>query len=155
MGAYSATRHLPYTAQQLFALAADVAEYPNFVPLCQSARIWGEETDEKGVRRFDAALVVAYEKLGIHEEFISHVIADPNILTVTSQANKGPVKNLTSHWIFRDAPKHGGCTVSYDVDFRMRSAALNLVMNAAFNKVVDKVMNAFDARAHELYGAPQ
>lgn len=152
MGSYTATRHLPYSAEQLFSLAANVAEYPNFVPLCKSARIWGEEVDDDGVCRFEAALVVEYEKLGIREEFISRVTADPNSLKVTSVADEGPVRHLVSHWIFNDAPKHGGCTVSYDVDFRMRSTALNLVMNAAFSKVVDRVMNAFEERANALYG---
>jgi len=154
MGTFSATRHLPYTAEQLFKLAADVGEYPNFVPLCKSAEIWDWQKRDDGVEEFDAALVIAYAKLSIREEFVSHVTADPGDLSVTSVANQGAVKHLTSRWVFSDAPKHGGCSVAYEVDFKMRSMALQLVMNAAFSKVVDKVLNAFEARAHQLYGEP-
>jgi coenzyme Q-binding protein COQ10 len=151
MSSYSATRYLPYTAKQLFTLAADVAEYPTFVPLCQSAEIWDWKRNSDGVEIFDAALVIAYEKLSIREEFISHVRADPGDFSVTSVADQGAVKHLTSRWIFSNAPKHGGCTVAYEVDFQMRSMALHFVMNAAFGKVVNKVLNAFEERAHDLY----
>ncbi|MGI9373796.1 MAG: type II toxin-antitoxin system RatA family toxin [Hyphomicrobiales bacterium] len=151
MGTFSATRHLPFSARQLFDLAADVAEYPKFVPLCKEARIWDEVTHEDGVKEFEAALVVAYDKLNIREEFISEVRADPDALLVTSHANTGPVKKLTSTWAFEDTPKHGGTNVTYNVDFKMRSIAMQLVMDAAFKVVVDKVMNAFEARANELY----
>ena len=152
MGAYSATRHLPYTAKQLYELAADVGEYPGFVPLCQSARIWNETVNDNGIKEFEAALVVAYDKLSIREEFVSQVTADPHEFRVSSYADQGPVKKLTSNWIFADSPEHGGASVSYDVSFKMRSMALQFVLDAAFNMVVEKVMNAFEARAHQLYG---
>ena len=152
MGAFSATRHLPFSARQLFDLAADVKEYPKFVPLCKDARIWDETTHEDGVKEFEAALVVAYDKLNIREEFVSEVRADPHTLTVKSFAGSGPVKNLTSIWQFEDTPNHGGANVTYNVDFKMRSMAMQFVMDAAFKVVVDKVMNAFEVRAKELYG---
>ena len=39
MPTHSETRTLPYTAQQMYDLVADVAAYPQFLPWCAAARI--------------------------------------------------------------------------------------------------------------------
>ena len=39
MPAHSETRHLPYSAEQMYALVADVANYPKFLPWTAAARV--------------------------------------------------------------------------------------------------------------------
>ncbi len=39
MKTHTETRLLPYTAQQMFDLVADVSRYPEFLPWCVGARI--------------------------------------------------------------------------------------------------------------------
>ena len=39
MPTHSETRPMPYTAQQMYDLVADVANYPKFLPWCAAARI--------------------------------------------------------------------------------------------------------------------
>ena len=151
MASYTATRFLPFTPRQLFDLAANVAEYPEFVPLCQVAEIENHQTDENGRQTFDAALIVAYEKLHVREQFVSHVTADPESMTVTAISDQGPVKLLKSEWAFKEA-RRGGSRVHFTVDYEMRSMPLQLLMKAAMGKVTDKVVSAFERRAFERYG---
>ena len=46
MPTHSETRTLPYTAQQMYDLVADVGSYPEFLPWCAAARI--RSTKEEG-----------------------------------------------------------------------------------------------------------
>ena len=39
MPTHSETRILPYSAQQMYDLVADVAKYPQFLPWCAAARV--------------------------------------------------------------------------------------------------------------------
>ncbi len=45
MKTHTETRRLPYTAQQMFDLVADVARYPEFLPWCMGARIREQQED--------------------------------------------------------------------------------------------------------------
>ena len=45
---HNETRLLPYTADQMFDLVADVARYPEFLPWCMGARIREVEQGPRG-----------------------------------------------------------------------------------------------------------
>ena len=42
MPKFNVKRRMPYTADQLYALVADVESYPQFLPWCSAARIRGQ-----------------------------------------------------------------------------------------------------------------
>ncbi|MFB1023938.1 MAG: SRPBCC family protein, partial [Octadecabacter sp.] len=46
MPAYSETKRLPYSADQMYDLVADVANYPKFLPWTAAARI--NSVEDKG-----------------------------------------------------------------------------------------------------------
>jgi len=46
MPTHSETKHLPYSAQQMYDLVADVGSYPEFLPWTAAARI--RSTEDKG-----------------------------------------------------------------------------------------------------------
>ena len=46
MPTHQETRSLPYSAQQMYALVADVAKYPEFLPWTAAARI--RKSEDKG-----------------------------------------------------------------------------------------------------------
>ena len=59
MPTHSETRSLPYTAQQMYDLVADVAKYPEFIPWCAAARI--RSVTPKGTAQVMAAdLVISF-----------------------------------------------------------------------------------------------
>ena len=52
MPTHSETRHLPYTAQQMYDLVAQVDAYPEFLPWCAAARVRQiVDLDDASVRR--------------------------------------------------------------------------------------------------------
>lgn len=148
------TRSSNYSARQLFDMVADVGRYDEFVPLCRAARVYDRVELGEGLYRFTAALDVAKESLNISETFISQVEVNEAALTVVSRASGGPVKRLTNHWSFHDKPS-GGSNNRIRLDFEMSSLPLRLLMRASFDLAMGKVIEAFEARAHVLYGNPE
>ena len=61
MPTHSETRHLPYTADQMYALVADVARYPEFLPWTAAARIRSVTPQEDGSDVMLADLVISFK----------------------------------------------------------------------------------------------
>ena len=59
MPTHSETKHLPYSAQQMYDLVADVASYPKFLPWTAAARIRSRE-DKGDHEVMHADLVISF-----------------------------------------------------------------------------------------------
>ncbi|HBR69545.1 MAG TPA: ubiquinone-binding protein [Rhodospirillaceae bacterium] len=136
-------RTLPYTPEQLFSLVSDVEKYPEFLPWCLSSRITRREGDV-----FYADLVIGYKM--VQEKFTSKVTLNkPDRIHV--EYIRGPMKHLSNHWNFIAEPD-GRCTIDFYVDFSFRNIFLQNLMGAFFDKIVRKMVSAFEERAKALYG---
>jgi len=143
MPTHAERRRLPYSAEQLFDLVADVRRYPEFLPWCVGVRI-RERTDKLLV----ADLLIGFKM--VRERFSSRVVLDrPRRIDVTY--SEGPFRYLNNHWIFIPEPD-GGCTIDFFVDFEFRSRLLQRLIEVLFNEAVRRMVSAFEARARVLYG---
>lgn len=147
MPTHSETRHLPYTAQQMYDLVADVAQYPKFLPWCSAARI--RRTTEAGdAVVMDADLVISFKVF--RERFGSRVTLFPSEHKIDTEYLDGPFSHMKSTWGFTDHPD-GGCEVSFFVDFEFKNAILQGVIGVVFNEAMQRIVRAFERRAAELY----
>jgi coenzyme Q-binding protein COQ10 len=151
MPKFSVTRSVPYTADQVFAIARDVARYKDFLPLVKRSVVRNAKTDEQGNEHFDGELTVAYDKLRIEEVMTSRVTVDPAALTVTARSDQGPVKHLVSEWKIVPTGENR-CDINFTVDYALKSKMLQVVLSGMFDMAVRKVMSAFEERARVLYG---
>ena len=151
MPQFSVTRSVPYTAEQVFAIARDVAKYKEFLPLVKRSLVRGAKTDEQGREHFEGELTVAYDKLRIEEVMTSRVTVDPEALTVTARSEQGPVKHLVSEWKIVPTGERR-CDINFTVDYTLKSKMLQMVLSGMFDMAVRKVMSAFEDRARQLYG---
>jgi coenzyme Q-binding protein COQ10 len=135
--------HLPYTPQQCFALVADVASYPQFLPWCKAARVLNH-TD----KAMTAELVIAFHHL--HESYTSQITLTPDTSIEVIQT-KGPFERLNTHWRFTPDENGTGCTLSFAIDFKFRSKILDALIGTLFHKATQKMTAAFVQRAHTLY----
>lgn len=147
MPTHAEKRILPFTPEQMFNLVADVDRYPEFLPWCVATRIRSRDGDE-----MVADMVIGFKMF--REKYTSRVRLDrPGRVDVVYE--QGPFKYLNNHWIFspREGP-NGEAEVEIDffVDFEFRSPLLQKVIGAVFNEAVQRMVNAFEARAHRLYG---
>ncbi len=142
---------MPYTAEQVFAIARDVARYKEFLPLIKRSVVRHVKAHEDGRETFEGELTVAYEKLRVEEVMTSHVTVDPAAFTVTAKSSEGPVKHLESEWRIA-ATGQNRFDMTFTVDYELRSRTLQFMFSGMFDLAVRKVMSAFEERARVLYG---
>lgn len=140
-------RLLPYRADQMYALVADVASYPKFLPWTAAARIRSRKPIAGG-EVMEADLVISFKVF--RERFGSRVTLWPEAQKIDTEYLDGPFKFLKSTWAFRDV--EGGCEVEFFVDFEFRNAILQGIIGMVFNEAMQRVVRAFEARAASLYG---
>ncbi|HRK41896.1 MAG TPA: type II toxin-antitoxin system RatA family toxin [Gemmobacter sp.] len=140
-------RLLPYRADQMYALVADVASYPKFLPWTAAARIRSRKPIAGG-EVMEADLVISFKVF--RERFGSRVTLWPEAQKIDTEYLDGPFKFLKSTWAFRDVD--GGCEVEFFVDFEFRNAILQGIIGMVFNEAMQRVVRAFEARAASLYG---
>ncbi|WP_062560953.1 type II toxin-antitoxin system RatA family toxin [Paracoccus aminovorans] len=150
MPQHSDSRILPYTADQMYALVADIERYPEFLPWNSAARIRARRPGEGGSQVIEADLVISFKVF--RERFGSRVTLWPAGRRIDTEYLDGPFKYLRSGWSFADLPE-GGCKVEFFVDFEFRNAILGKVIGVVFGEAMSRIVRAFEDRARALYGA--
>ena len=147
MPTHAEQKPLPYSAEEMFDLVADIERYPEFLPWCVGTRI----------RSRDGDLVVADMVIGykmFRERFTSRVqFSRPDHIDVSY--SEGPFKYLNNHWQFlpnSEGGEGGGCVVDFYVDFEFRSKVLQKMIGAVFDQAVRIMVHAFEKRAEAIYG---
>ena len=141
------TRKLPYTADQMFDLVADVETYPEFIPWISAARINSRRETEAG-EVLEAELVISFKVF--RERFRSRVTLDREDRRIETSYLDGPFKRMESVWRF--APDGDGCEIRFDVDFEFRNRLLGAAANTFFYDAMQRIVRAFERRAAKLYG---
>ena len=149
MPQHSDSRILPYTADQMYALVADIERYPEFLPWNTAARIRSRRPGPDGGELVEADLVISFKVF--RERFGSRVTLWPAQKRIDTEYLDGPFKYLKSGWSFADLP-HGSCKVDFFVDFEFRNAILQGIIGVVFNEAMLRIVRAFERRAAELYG---
>jgi coenzyme Q-binding protein COQ10 len=147
MPTHSETKTLPYTAQQMYDLVADVGDYPKFLPWTAAARIRSRE-DKGDHEEMLADLVISFKVF--RETFGSRVLLWPEAMKIDTEYLDGPFKHMKSNWAFRDV--EGGCEVSFFVDFEFKNRLLQGAAGMFFYEAMQRIVRAFERRAAELYG---
>jgi coenzyme Q-binding protein COQ10 len=134
-------RFLPYSAEQLFGLVADVGRYPEFLPWVVATRIRSRSDVE-----MIADMVVGFRVF--RETFSSRVLLErPHHIHIDYLS--GPLKFLYNDWRF--APVEGGCEVDFHVDFAFRQPLLNALATGYFDEAFRRMVSAFEKRAAAVY----
>ncbi len=146
MPSHHETRVLPYTAAQMYALVADVASYPEFLPWTAAARIRSRE-DRGDHEVMLADLVVSFKVF--RERFGSRVVLWPGEKRIDTEYLDGPFRHMESCWRFAEV--EGGCEVSFDVDFEFKNRLLQGAAGMFFHEAMQRIVRAFERRAAELH----
>ena len=149
MPQFATERTVAHSADEMFALVADVERYPEFVPLCERLIVRTRQRD--GEREtLVADMTVGYK--AIRETFTTRVVLDRPALTIDAQYLEGPFRHLDSRWTFvPEGPN--ACLVVFSIDYEFRSRLLAAVMGVAFDGMFRRLAGAFEARANAVYGA--
>lgn len=137
------TRHVPYSAEQMFDLVADVGRYKEFLPWVIATRV-----RSNGETEMVADMVVGFKSF--RESFTSKVTKRrPGMIDVVYV--DGPLRDLDNEWHFTDLPE-GGCRIDFAVEFAFKNRVFEALAGQYFDRAFRKMVTAFETRAEELYG---
>ena len=153
-------RIVPFSPDQMFDLVADVARYPEFLPLCESLAILTRAPDGPGSERIVARMTVGYGLL--RETFTVEVRLFRSEHRIAVRYLEGPFRRLDNAWAFKPQatgphptrPRATGCAIDFFIAYEFRSLPLQMLMGAVFDRAFRRFAEAFELRAAEVYGKP-
>ena len=139
-------RQLQHTPEQLYQLVGDIERYAEFLPWCKQVKIIRRRDAQ-----CDARVTVSFK--GIRQTYQCRVHWNAKEQTISVTYLSGALANLSTRWAFHatDNPKH--CIVDFQLDFTLRNRLFSHLMDQMMLKAIERITDAFVARAHVLYGA--
>ena len=132
--------------EQLIDLVLDIEKHPEFVPFCVAANVY--EKKEKN----NLLLIVADLTIGkgpfkdTYKSDVKYNKKDDSIFVTNLD---GPLKYLKNIWHFKE--KKNITEIFFEVDFELKNEFLNIVMTKSFQFALDKIAEAFQKRAEDLF----
>lgn len=134
-----------FSAEEMFALVADIEHYPAFLPWCNTARILSQEAD---VVTAELGMALA----GFRQSFVTRNRHVPG-RELHLQLVKGPFSQLEGHWQFvpvGDASARA-CRVELSLSYGFDNATLAGLVGPVFDKIASSLVDAFVKRANQIY----
>ena len=150
MPQFETTRRVPYSAAEMYAIAADVERYPEFLPLCTGLTILSRSAVADG-EDLTAIMSVGYK--AITESFTTRVQLRPTGNAIDARYLDGPFSRLENRWRFREFPGGQGSEVEFFIDYQFRSPMLAVLAGSVFDQAFRKFSEAFEMRARKIHGA--
>ena len=142
----SVKRLIECNKNQLIDLVLDIEKYPEFVPFCLDAHVYEKNT--KG----DLILIIADLTIGkgpFKDTYKSDVKFNKKDSSIKVTNIGGPLNHLENTWYFND--HENGTEISFDIDFEIENKFLNILMSKSFEFGLNKIADAFQKRAEDLY----
>jgi coenzyme Q-binding protein COQ10 len=137
-------RRLPYSAEQMFDLVADVGRYPEFLPWIIATRVRSDSESE-----MVADMLIGFS--AIREKFASRVEKRrPEEIRVHYM--DGPLRDLDNVWLFSPLGDTA-CEIDFSVEFTFRNALFEKLAGQYLDRAFRKMVAAFEGRAAQLYGS--
>ncbi len=144
----SVKRLIECTKKDLINLVLDIEKYPEFVPFCYDAKI------HKNINKGDLNKLIADLTIGkgpFKDTYKSDVVFDKKKDSIYVKNIEGPLNHLSNNWRFIDK-KNGITEVTFDIDFQIKNKFLNSLMIVSFQFGLEKIADAFQKRAVDLFG---
>ena len=142
----SVKRLIECNKRQLIDLVLDIEKYPEFVPFCLDAHVYERNNKD------DLVLIIADLTIGkgpFKDTYKSDVKFNKNEDTIYVANLDGPLKHLENKWKFKEDKKI--TEVYFEIDFELKNHFLNIAMTKSFQFGLDKIADAFQKRAEELF----
>ena len=132
--------------KDLINLVLDIEKYPEFIPFCYNAKIYKKEEAEISTK------IIADLTIGkgpFKDTYKSDVLYNKQENTISVKNIDGPLNHLSNKWSFIE--QNNQTEVIFDIDFEIKNKFLNTVMEASFQFGIEKIADAFQKRAENLF----
>ena len=146
----SVKRLIECKKKDLINLVLDIEKYPEFVPFCYDAKIY-ENKNEGNFQKIIADLTIG--KGPFKDTYKSDVMYNKKNDSIYVQNIDGPLNHLSNNWNFIEMDK--STEVTFDIDFEIKNKFLNSLMVISFQFGLEKIADAFQKRAEQLFNKAQ
>ena len=146
MSSASIKKIIPCKKNQLIEMVLDIEKYPEFVPWCLSGKVHAKN-ESKDLVEIKADLKVGKSILNETYTSLVHYYKEKDKILVTNI--DGPLTHLKNQWKFRDI--NNSTQLEFEIDFELKNNLLNAIMKRSFNFGLNKIADAFEKRALELF----
>lgn len=136
------TALVPFSAQAMFDLVADVEHYKDFLPWCSDSRLVSRDEHE-------LCGEIEVSRLGITQAFSTCNQLDPPGRMGIS-LHQGPFKRLHGEWQFI-ALREDACKVMLVLEFEFSGKLIDAAFGKVFHQVANSLVESFVKRAREVY----
>lgn len=134
---------VPYSAEQMFTLVADIPRYGEFLGWCDSASIVSRHAD----------VVVA--EIAINFKGVRKTFTTRNQNKAPSRIDmelvQGPFRRLDGYWRFEPLGDNGS-KIELMLNFDFSNPLLRRMVGPVFTQIASQQIDAFHNRAKEVYG---
>ena len=142
----SVKRLIDSRKDKLIEFVLDIEKYPEFIPFCERSKVYSRKEDE------DIITIIADLTIGkgpFKDTYKSDVKFNKIKDSIYVTNLDGPLKHLENKWYFHEENK--STKVSFEVDFELKNEFLNIIMTKSFQFGLDKIADAFEKRAEDLF----
>ena len=146
MSSASIKKIIPCKKKDLINMVLDIEKYPEFVPWCIEGKIH-EKNESEDLIEIRGDLKVG--KKFLNQTYTSLVLyyKDKDKILVTNI--DGPLKHLQNEWRFKEI--NDQTQLEFDIDFELKNNLFNTIMKKSFNLGLNKIADAFEKRAIQLF----
>lgn len=134
---------VPYSAELMYQLVADIERYPEFLKWCSSAIV----TEERG-GEVVASITINFR--GLKKSFSTSNCMHPARMIEMSLV-EGPFSHLKGTWLFTPLEKNAS-KIELDMSFSFENVIIEKLVGPVFSYIANHQVDAFHERARQLYG---
>ena len=132
-----------HRAKDLYKIVLDVEKYSEYIPWCKEIIIKSRSENE-----MVADMIVCY-KYFLPQTFTSHIMFDSSKLLINTNYIKGPLKDLSTEWIFKKL-EIKKTKIIFNVKFEFRRFLHQKLAELFFGLIENKMIDSFIKRADEI-----
>ena len=134
---------VPYSAERMYQLVADIERYPEFLKWCINAVVTAEHDNE-----VVASITINFR--GLRKSF-----STSNRMQVARMIEmslvEGPFSHLKGTWVFVPLEENAS-KIELDMHFGFDNVIVEKLVGPVFSYIANHQVEAFNQRAQQLYG---
>ena len=132
-----------HRAKDLYKIVLDIEKYSEYIPWCNKIIIKTRSKNE-----MLADMIVCYRYF-LPQTFTSHVMFDSNKLLINTNYIKGPLKDLSTEWLFKKL-EIKKTKIIFIIKFEFQRLLHQKMAELFFGLIENKMIDSFKKRADEI-----
>ena len=132
-----------HRAKDLYKIVLDIEKYSEYIPWCKKIIIKTRSKNE-----MLADMIVSYRYF-LPQTLTSHVMFDSNKLLINTNYIKGPLKDLSTEWLFKKL-EIKKTKIIFIIKFEFQRLLHQKMAELFFGLIENKMIDSFKKRADEI-----